>query len=516
MHARDSYLLLTGATGLLGRSLLRDLAAAGRRVAVVVRRGKVGSAADRVDELLDDWREVAGADVDCPVVLEGDLSVEGLGLPAEQRDWIAAHVGEVVHSAASLSFQRREADDEPYTSNVTGTRNVLALCRATGLRRLHHVSSAYVCGLRTGACLETELDVGQTSGNDYERSKIISEQEATAAAGFDSVTVHRPSIIVGDLVHGFTNTFHGFYKPLRIVQPFVEAFVGAELEPGSLLEVLGMDGRERKNLVPVDWVSAVMTRIIMDESLHGRTYHLTSDAPTSVGTLCRVFEELVVEMAAEIGRRRAAAAGTGTRPAAGFDPTTLGRMFLDQMHVYRAYWRDDPRFDASNTRRAVPGLPAPALDDETIRRLCRFAIAANFRWPPPGRGPRRAHARAALEARLGPASWRAPCGPVIGLSASGAGGGQWALGVDADRPASLHVGLPSGDVPTIRITAGALVGVLAGEESIEAIRVRGGISIEGGDAAGRALALTALGALAARRAAAGPTARVAVSSGSGG
>jgi len=39
----DAYTLLTGATGLLGRALVRDLAAAGRRVAVVVR----GSAAAR-------------------------------------------------------------------------------------------------------------------------------------------------------------------------------------------------------------------------------------------------------------------------------------------------------------------------------------------------------------------------------------------------------------------------------------------------------------------------------------
>ncbi|MFM8706529.1 MAG: SDR family oxidoreductase [Planctomycetia bacterium] len=294
--------------------------------------------------MLDDWREVAGVDVPCPVVLEGDLSAEGLGLAAEQRAWIAANVDEVVHSAASLSFQLRESDGEPYTSNVTGTRNMLALCRDTGIRRLHHVSSAYVCGLRQGRILETELDVGQTPGNDYERSKIVSEGEASAADFLDVCTVHRPSIIVGDLVNGFTNTFHGFYTPLRVVQPFVEAFVGAELEPGSLLEVLGMTGSECKNLVPVDWVSAAMTRIIGDESLHGRTYHLTSDRPTSVGTLCRVFEGLVVEMAADLKRQREAREAAGTarpKPAAAFDPLTLGKLFLDQMHVYKSYWRDD-------------------------------------------------------------------------------------------------------------------------------------------------------------------------------
>jgi thioester reductase-like protein len=502
MPSHDSYILLTGATGLLGRSLLRDLAAAGRRVAVIVRGSKTAGAAERVDELLDDWREVAGVAVPCPVVLEGELSVEGLGLASEQRSWIARNVREVIHSAASLSFQLRESDGEPYTSNVTGTRNMLALCRDTGVRRLHHVSSAYVCGLRQGRILESELDVGQTPGNDYERSKITSEADATGAEFLDVVTVHRPSIIVGDLVNGFTNTFHGFYKPLRIVQPFVQAFVGAEMEPGSLLEVLGMTGSECKNLVPVDWVSAAMTRIILDESLHGRTYHFTSDRPTSVGTLCSVFEGLVVEMAAELERHRQAQAATGAgrpKPAAAFDPLMLGKLFLDQMHVYKAYWRDDPRFDATNTHRAVPGLPAPALDEETIRRLCRFAIANNFRWPPPGRVPRLSSARASLEGLLGTAAWSAPRSTsAVGLAATGAGGGQWTVAIENGRPVSLHVGLPAASVPTAWLSAESLERLLAGGATAAELRGCGALAIEAGDPAGRRLAGDMIGRLTSR------------------
>ncbi len=377
-------LLLTGGTGLLGRFLLRDLSAQGRRVAVLVRGGKTGDAERRVDDLLRDWREVAAAEVPRPIVLEGDITRPGLGLPATTREWVAAHVDEVVHAAASLSFDRRVADGEPYASNVGGTVNLLEVCRTAGIRRLHHVSTAYVCGLRRGPMLETELDVGQTPGNDYERSKIEAERLVRAADHLDVLTVHRPSIIVGDLVHGFTNTFHGFYKPLRIVQPFVHAFLQASLQSESLLDVLGMSGGERKNLVPVDWVSAVMARIILDPALHGTTYHLTSTRPTSVGLLCRVFEEMVAEMAER-------PAGGGERPQMpDLDPAVLARLFGDQMQVYRAYWRDDPEFDATATRRAVPDLPSPAIDEATIRRLCRFAIAANFRWPPAGSVP---HAR---------------------------------------------------------------------------------------------------------------------------
>jgi thioester reductase-like protein len=355
--------------------LLRDLSAQGRRVAVLVRGGKTATAEARVDQLVRDWREVAAVEVLRPVVLEGDIRSPGLGLPASALEWVEANVDEVVHSAASLAFDRRESDGEPYASNVGGTANVLAICRTAGIRRLHHVSTAYVCGLRRGRVLETELDVGQTPGNDYERSKIESERAVRAADCLDVLTVYRPSIIVGDLVNGFTNTFHGFYKPLRIVQPFVESFLQASLEPGSLLDVLGMTGAERKNLVPVDWVSAVMSRIILEPSLHGGTYHLASTRPTSVGLLCRVFEQMVMEMA-----EQPHAAGGGS--ASSFAPALLARLFGDQMEVYRAYWRDDPEFDVAATSRAVPDLPAPALDEATIRRLCRFAIEAGFRWPP--------------------------------------------------------------------------------------------------------------------------------------
>ncbi|MBL6911304.1 MAG: SDR family oxidoreductase, partial [Pirellulales bacterium] len=166
MADNNHYLMLTGATGLLGRSLLRDLGAAGRRIAVLVRPGKVASAVQRIDELLLDWQEVAAADVPFPVVLTGDITQPGLGLTHEETEWVAQNVDEIIHSAASLSFQKRESDGEPYRSNVDGTANVLAFCKTTGIRRLHHVSSAYVCGLREGRILESELDVGQTPGND--------------------------------------------------------------------------------------------------------------------------------------------------------------------------------------------------------------------------------------------------------------------------------------------------------------------------------------------------------------
>ena len=64
------YLFLTGATGLVGRYLLRDLLAAGVPVAAMGRPGK-GPAA--IESIMRMWEEQAGRSLPRPVVIEGDL-----------------------------------------------------------------------------------------------------------------------------------------------------------------------------------------------------------------------------------------------------------------------------------------------------------------------------------------------------------------------------------------------------------------------------------------------------------
>ena len=479
-----SYLLLTGATGLLGRSLLRDLSWAGRRLAVLVRPNRAATAAERVDDLLSDWLEIAGEHIPVPVVLEGDISSPNCGLSTEAIDWVSQNVGEVVHSAASLSFDYREADGEPYRSNVEGTGHVLALCERAGIRKMHHVSTAYVCGLREGTVREDELDVGQESGNDYEKSKVQSEKSVREATFLDTLTVHRPSVIVGDLVTGFTNTFHGFYRPLRILQPVLAALVENAVSDVALIEELGMDGSEEKNLVPADWVSAVMARIILDSNLHGKTYHLTSKNPTSVDQLRQVFSDLLLERRDQDRGRQLGGEGAASL----FSSDLLKKTFSDQMRTYSAYWKDDPTFDASFRERAVPDLPAPILDEAALRRLCGFALEHNFTWAPKRKRDPDGSPRGLLERTLGVAQWSEASGG-FGLSVSGVGGGQWTIDAGGN---SLHVGLPQNDAAVIYLSAQTLGSLLAGQLDAASARNGGHIAIEGGGASDRETAIEKL------------------------
>lgn len=476
-----TYFLLTGATGLLGRYLMRDLTLAEVPLAVVVRPTKWESAAQRVETAMARWEAELGRTLVRPVVLEGDISQPCLGLTDRDLAWVKTHCGAVLHSAASLTFHADEASGEPYRSNVEGTRNVLDLCRQAGIRRYHHVSTAYVCGLRRGRILESELNVGQTLGNDYETTKLQSETEATQCDAFDQVTVYRPSIIVGDSQTGFTTSYHGFYTPLRIVYSLLQGIPWEQLLQGDFLGRLQLAGGETKNLVAVDWVSAAMTHLVAHPHLHGTTYHLTNPAPATVLSM----QNAIVEALAEVVQSRPAPRSKG--PAS----EDFVASFREQMGIYQAYWSDDPQFDSSRTEQALPHLPCPQIDHEVMRRLVRFAIDTNFGWP------RETALVAPHDLAAQFASWLAeeeraqtPLAEsrIVNLYASGAGGGQWHLTLEGGRPSHMGRGLVTDGNATCYSTSATLAALVRGELPLEAAIDAGRLVVVGNSVHPRELA----------------------------
>jgi thioester reductase-like protein len=364
-------LLLTGGTGLLGRYLLRDFAVAGRPVTVVVRRTRHQSATSRVESLFRTWEKRLGRELPRPSVLEGDLTQPQLGLATDQIEWIRNNCDSVLHNAASLTFISGGREGEPWLTNVGGTRNVLDVCQEAGLEQFHHVSTAYVCGRRQGVVRETELNEGQELSNDYELSKIEAEQLIREADFLRRVTVYRPGIIVGDSESGFTTTFHGFYATLRLVHTIRKSAESDCFKLGATSARLNLNGDERKNLIPVDWVSQAIARIVASPEHHGRTYHLTSDAPVTSQMILRVLDATCDLN----GTARLVGAGVKIE-----NPTELERLFYENMRVYEAYWRNDPVFDSTNTREALPDLPCPRIDEDMLMMLAKSAIDLDFRW----------------------------------------------------------------------------------------------------------------------------------------
>ena len=363
----SGYYILTGATGLLGSYLLRDCLLAGGRIAVLVRPSRSESARQRISCILRHWEHCMETSLPRPVVLEGDLGKVDLGLDNCTLDWIRGHCTSVIHSAASLDFRGDDTNGEPYLSNVEGTRRMLDLCRRTGIRQFHHVSTAYVCGFREGRILESDLDVGQKPRNAYEKSKLQAEQLVRSADFLDPPTIYRPSIIVGDSQTGYTPTYHGFYVPLKLAHMMVGKVLRGATAGETLMAALGIGREDRKNFVPVDWVSAVICHILGRREFHGTTYHVTTPHPPLIVEWASAMQEVVEELS-PLGNPDS---------NRNLDGAWFAKTFREQLAVYATYWSDDPHFDMSNTLRA-PNLPCPKLDRAMMSRLARFAIGADF------------------------------------------------------------------------------------------------------------------------------------------
>ena len=367
------HLLVTGATGLLGSYLVRDLLLDGQPLAVVVRRSRKESPEARVERLVARWEHELGKRLPRPRVFDGDLTKPRCGLADADLDWIGRHCSGLLHNAASLSFRGNDRAAEPWLSNVTGVANMLDVVRAADIEHVHHVSTAYVCGLRAGTIAEDDLDVGQDFGNDYERSKVEAETMIRAAAGPASVTVYRPSIIVGDSSTGFTSTYHGLFAVLRLGHTLLTKVPLGTTSGPAIIRLLGAAPSHTKNFVPVDWVSAVIAHCVQKPEARGRTFHVTHPEPVSNVALGAVVQEAVERY---------------SKAASPDDPELCNEQwFADnlaaQLDVYRSYFRNDPTFDRTNTEAVAGHLPCPTLDHPRLMRMARFAIDEDF-----GRAPR--------------------------------------------------------------------------------------------------------------------------------
>ena len=434
------YTILTGATGLLGSFLLRDLMIEDVPTVALVRSSRLETATERIEGVLQRFERQLGRALPRPIVMECNLREPELGLGAEEKAWLARHANAMLHNAASLSFVETESG-EPYKSNVDGTRNALDLCRATGVRKFYHVSTAYVCGSRRERIMESDFTDAFGFGNAYEKSKFAAEKMVREADCLDSVTVFRPAIIVGDSVTGYTSTYHGFYAPMKILAPLVDPKAVDLSNVPSFGEILGMNPNDKKNFVPVDWIARVMTQIVVNPRLHDETYHLTAGNRVSIGEMSRLIAEgirLYKKPSAENASRRAA-----------MDLSYLLPVFHDQMEVYQAYWRDDPEFDMTNTLRAVPQFPPIPMTANQLLVFIRFAIESKFGWPKPKPTRIEFSVGNAIESREPLAE--KPSARAFGLRVSGIGGGDWTIARDGAIVTATR-GLPI-DAPLITMNS---------------------------------------------------------------
>lgn len=260
--------LLTGATGFLGSELICELLTRTDAHVVCLVRGEGDAGArERVRDVMvrmlghDGW-----AAVDHRVsAVRGDVTLSRLGMSTQSYGRLVEDTTHIIHGAATVRFDMRDADARRI--NVAGTARMLDLAeqaaRRGRLRRFGYVSTAFVAGRHPAVFGEEELDLGQPLRNSYERSKLAAEIAVRDRRHTVPVTVVRPSIVVGSATTGITRGFNVVYWPLRMYADGVLRY--APVRPD-----LSVD------LVPVDVVAAGTVAAVLGAGREGATYCLAA------------------------------------------------------------------------------------------------------------------------------------------------------------------------------------------------------------------------------------------------
>ncbi|MFY9251986.1 MAG: SDR family oxidoreductase [Fuerstiella sp.] len=443
------YTLLTGATGLVGRYLVRDLLLNGHQLAVVVRPSRKADPRERMEQILQHWEEELGRSLPRPIVLSGDIAEPGFGLSDADREWVGSNVNCIMHSAAILEFYGEDRAGEPWRTNLGGTRHMIALCRELKIHDIHYVSTAYVAGIQDGRAMEDALDVGQTFRNDYEESKFLAEQEVRAIDFADHVTIYRPAVISGDSVTGYTNTYHGLYLYLRLMAVMIPSQPVDENGMRHTPVRLAMDGNESRNIIPVDWVSAVMVRIFESQEARGGTYTMAPDKPMTSGDMIRWSAEYFKSEGAQLCGRDFVAEEVSRDENE--DQWMFERLVKENMGTYEPYERTDNVFDMTNMKRFAGDIVCPEIDRTVIHRYIEFG--EEDRWGK--RRPAAAKVRNWVSnevAELAAKATDATSSHLIGLDVQGPCGAQLTVGFNQHGVTSATPGLPaSSETPVVRM-----------------------------------------------------------------
>lgn len=269
-------IFITGFPGFIAGRLVEQLADAETRFFLLVQTAFI----EKAKQLTEEISTNRGVPLENFYLFEGDITKPNLDLSDEDLDLIRAETTDIFHLAAvyDLAVERSLA----MRINVDGTRHINEL--AQSLQRLHrynYVSTCYVAGKREGLILENELVHEAGFRNFYEETKYLAEISVENLKGKIPVTIHRPSVVVGDSETGETVKYDGIYSLILYLRKFPQVL--------SLVNIGNM--QVRLNLVPVDFVVEAISALSKDENAVNKTFHIADRNPLTTAELFDVISQ---------------------------------------------------------------------------------------------------------------------------------------------------------------------------------------------------------------------------------
>lgn len=374
---------LTGATGVLGGRILKDLLqATSSRIYCLARGQDAAHCRERVLSFLrvyDDDGTLEPEFQSRVIVLRGDVTQDRLGLSKPGYVKLQNHTDITIHAAANTSLLLKYKRLEPI--NVQGTARVIEFCLGTVEKKLSYVSTYTVMGDKTfdnGVRFqETDYDLGQGfKYMNYQRSKFRAEAMVRGAQERGlKWRIFRPGQIYGDSItgaypHAETQVSGLFYDLFRTA-------MDTRVMPESYIHY---------DVVPVDYVSRGIIALSAGVENLFDVYHLTNPDAKTFAQVMGLLREIgyPIELLPEEIYKRKLRSGQITKNGAPYTSTML-KAFNLWYFTSKISFYGSAMTDCEYTRSKLDklGVTCAPINRKLIETYVRAGIRVGYFPEPP-------------------------------------------------------------------------------------------------------------------------------------
>ncbi|MEM9446047.1 MAG: SDR family oxidoreductase [Verrucomicrobiota bacterium] len=262
-------IFITGAAGVIGSSIAEYLLKkTDNSIVLLLRAHSKEHLEERISSLAAFWglSKTALLKNKRIVLLAGDLSQKKFGLSNEQYKQLSYRVTHIIHSAGHVKLSQTLS--EARANSVSLLENVLSFvndCKHHEFKKVEYISTIGVAGKAPGTIPEKRLYNKHGFNNYYEQAKYECEERLfqEIEEGIP-ITIHRPSMVVGDSKSGKIINFQIFYY---LCEYFSGAYSNGILPDTKLFKL---------DIIPSDYISKAVTISMDDDLTVGQIFHLCS------------------------------------------------------------------------------------------------------------------------------------------------------------------------------------------------------------------------------------------------